>query len=111
VYNFCFVPEEGFVQLKVHIVDEMEDFTDMDALLNLLADILGCESISIKIDAVQKDKSFIIIFLIKSEFASLLLQKDPNLLTELWKFKIDWIQIRNKIVKIPQSELNCFCFI
>ena len=106
MYNFCFVPEEGLVQLKVHIVDEMEDFTDMDALLILLADILGCEPSSIKIDAVQKDESFVIIFLIKTESASLLLQKDPSQLTELLKFKIDWIKIGNRTVNIPQSEFN-----
>jgi hypothetical protein len=88
----------------------MEEFTDMDSLLETLAAILGCKPSSIKIDAVQKDKSFVIIFLIKTAFANVLLQKHPHELLELLKFNIDWIQIGRKFVTIPQSELIAFCF-
>jgi hypothetical protein len=88
----------------------MEAFTEMDSLLETLAAILGCEPGSIEIDAVQKDRSFIIIFLIKTELASLLLQKDSHELIGLLKFRVDWIQIGIKSVTIPQSEYRfLFC--
>lgn len=98
------ISEDGFVQVKVHVVDDIEEFTDLDSLLETLAAILGCESSSIKVDAVQQTKSFIIVLLVKAEFASLLLQKDPEELKGLSTFNVDWIEIEKKLVTIPQSE-------
>lgn len=98
------ISEDGFVQVKVHVVDDIEEFTDLDSLLETLAAILGCESSSIKVDAVQQTKSFIIVLLVKAEFASLLLQKDPEELKGLSKYNVDWIEIEKKFVAIPQSE-------
>lgn len=92
-------------RIKLHVMNDVESFHDIDSLRATVAAIMGCEQSDIEIVGIYPESSFIIVMLVKVKFAHLLLQKDQELM-RLLNFNVDWIEIDDKVVQIQQSKLN-----
>lgn len=76
----------------------------MDSLLQTVACIVGCTLNEIEIVGVRPDSSFIIIMTMRLDLLNILKDTSPLNLTMLLQYKVDWIQIEDKIVNISKDK-------
>lgn len=89
----------------IHVVDNIENFTAMDALLETVASIVNCTKTDINVICLQPTERFLIIVTMRQDLLSKLKGiLNPLMLIKLTKFNVDWIQIEDKIVNIDQGE-------
>lgn len=88
----------------LHVVDDIENFSTMEALLQTVADIVDCEPTDIRVIALQPEKSFIIIMTMREDLVSKLKEINPLKLKKLSLFKVDWIRIEDKVINIVEGE-------
>lgn len=93
-------------KFSLHVVDDIENFTTLEALLQTVADIVDCEPTDINVIALQPEKSFIIVMTMRENLVSRLKEKNPLKLRKLTLFKVDWIRIEDKVINIDEGE---FC--
>ncbi|XP_062595362.1 uncharacterized protein LOC134256696 [Saccostrea cucullata] len=107
--NLCYFEEtkpaeDGKTHVKLHVNDNIEQFTNMDSLLATVAAIANCERSSIEIVGLRPASSFIIVISMKEDSAKRLRQKSPHELVALMMYKVDWIEIENEPIYIPRSK-------
>lgn len=89
----------------IHVVDNIENFTATDALLETVASIVNCTKTDINVICLQPTERFLIIVTMRQDLLSKLKGIfNPLMLIKLSKFNVDWIQIEDKIVNIDQGE-------
>lgn len=93
----------------IHVVDNIENFTAMDALLETVASIVNCTKTDINVICLQPTERFLIIITIRQDLLSKLKGiLNPLMLIKLTKFNVDWIQIEDKIVNIDKGEYHIY---
>lgn len=92
----------------IHVIDNIENFTAMDALLETVASIVNCSKTDINVIGVQPKESFLIIITMRQDLLSKLKRITPLKLRKLTKFNVDWIQIEDKIVNIDKGEYHIY---
>lgn len=91
-------------KVYLHVVDDIEHFTSIESLKQTVASIVGCTSDDIKVIGFQPENSFIIIITMRAEFLKILKKTNIQNLTKLLSFKVDWIRIEDKVIKIDAGE-------
>ncbi|XP_061191653.1 uncharacterized protein LOC133199848 [Saccostrea echinata] len=94
---------DGCKNVKLHVVEDIETFTDIESLLATVAAIARCDKDSIKLVGLQPESSFIIVISMKECFARRLGQTGPHQLSGLLQYNVDWIKIENNLINIPQG--------
>lgn len=92
----------------IHVIDNIENFTAMDALLETVASIVNCTKTDINVIGVQPKESFLIIITMRQDLLSKLKRITPLKLRKLTKFNVDWIQIEDEIVNIDKGEYHIY---
>lgn len=91
-------------KVSLHVVDDLENFTTMEDLLQTVADIVDCEPTDIHVIALQPENSFIIVMTMREDLVRKLKEINPLKLRKLSQFKVDWIQIEDKVINIDEGE-------
>lgn len=91
-------------KVSLHVVDDIENFTTVEALLQTVAGIVDCEPTDIHVIALQPEKSFIIVMTMREDLVRKLKEINPLKLRKLSKFKVDWIRIEDKVINIVEGE-------
>lgn len=91
-------------KVSLHVVDHLENFTTMENLLQTVADIVDCEPTDINVIALQPENSFIIVMTMREDLVRKLKEINPLKLRKLSQFKVDWIQIEDKVINIVEGE-------
>lgn len=91
-------------KVYLHVVDDIEHFTSIESLKQTVASIVGCTSDDIKVIGFHPENSFIIIITMRAEFLKILKKTNIQNLTKLLSFKVDWIRIEDKVIKIDAGE-------
>lgn len=86
--------------MYLHVMDDIEKYTNMKSLLETVASIVDCTSNDIKVVGVEEDKSFIIIITMREELINILKETHPLTFTRLLQYNVDWIRIGNMVVNI-----------
>lgn len=102
--KYLFIDEP---KVFIHVVDNIENFTAMDALLETVASIVNCTKTDIKVIGLQPKGSFLIIITMRQDLLSKLKGINPLMLRKLTKFNVDWIQIEKCVVKIVTGKYFC----
>lgn len=95
-------------KVYLHVVNDIENFTSMDALLQTVADIVHCEPLDIQVIALQPENSFIITMTMKEDLVIKLKDTNPSNLLKLLPYKVDWIRIEDKVINIVEGEFFTF---
>lgn len=103
--KYLFIDEP---KVFIHVVDSIENFIAMDALLETVASIVNCTKTDINVIGLQPKGSFLIIITMRQDLLSKLKGIHPLVLRKLTKFNVDWIQIENKIVNIDKGEYHIY---
>lgn len=90
------------------MVNDIEKFTSMDALLQTVADIVHCEPTDIQVIALQPVNSFVITLTMKEDLVIKLKDTDPSNLLKLLPYKVDWIRIEDNVINIVGGEFYTF---
>lgn len=85
-------------KVYLHVMDDIEKFTNMESLLKTVASIVDCTSNDIKVVGVKEDKSFIIIITMREELINILKETHPLTFTILLQYNVDWIRIGDMVV-------------
>lgn len=91
-------------KVSLHVVDDIENFTTMEALLQTVAAIVDCKPTDIHVIALQPEKSFIIVMTMREDLVCKLKEINPLKLRKLSQFKVDWIRIEDKVIYIVEGE-------
>lgn len=91
-------------KVSLHVVDDLEKFTTMENLLKTVAAIVDCEPTDIHVIALQPEKSFIIVMTMREDLVRKLKEINPLKLRKLSQFKVDWIQIEDRVINIVEGE-------
>lgn len=91
-------------KVYLHVVDDIEHFTSIESLKQTVVSIVGCTLDDIKVIGFQPENSFIIIITMRAEFLKILKKTNIQNLTKLLSFKVDWIRIEDKVIKIDAGE-------
>lgn len=91
-------------KVYLHVVDDIENFTSMKALLQTVADIVNCEPTDIQVIALQPENSFVITMTLREDLVIKLKDTNPSNLRKLSPFKVDWIRIEDKVINIVGGE-------
>lgn len=97
-------------KVYLHVVDDIEHFTSIESLKQTVASIVDCTSDDIKVIGFQPENSFIIIITMRAEFLKILKKTNSKNLTKLLSFKVDWIRIEDKVIKIDAGESSIHIF-
>lgn len=90
------------------MVNDVEKFTSLDALLQTVADIVHCEPSDIQVIALQPENSFVITLTMKVDLVINLKDTDPSNLLKLLPYKVDWIRIEDNVINIVGGEFYTF---
>lgn len=90
------------------MVNDVEKFTSLDALLQTVADIVHCEPSDIQVIALQPENSFVITLTMKVDHVINLKDTDPSNLLKLLPYKVDWIRIEDNVINIVGGEFYTF---
>lgn len=91
-------------KVSLHVVDDIENFTTMEALLQTVADIVDCKLTDIQVIALQPENSFILVMTMREDLVRKLKETFPKKLRKLSLFKVDWIRIEDKVINIVEGE-------
>lgn len=97
-------------KVYLHVVDDIEHFTSIESLKKTVASIVDCTLDDIKVIGFQPENSFIIIITMRAEFLKILKKTNTQNLTKLLSFKVDWIRIEDKVIKIDAGESRIHIF-
>lgn len=101
IYIYTFV--EG-LKVYLHVVDNIENFTKLEALLQTVACIVNCAPDEIKVIGLRPENSFIIIITMTADLLIRLKKTNPMNLRKLSQYKVDWIEIEDKIINIYEGK-------
>lgn len=90
--------------MYLHVVDDIDQYTSMDSLVQTVACIVGCTVNDIEIVGVIPDSSFIIIMTMKLNLLNILKDASPLNLMKLLQFNVDWIRTEDKIINIGKGK-------
>lgn len=91
-------------KVSLHVVDDIENFTTMEALRQTVADIVDCKLTDIQVIALQPENSFIIVMTMRENLVRKLKETLSKKLKILSLFKVDWIRIEDKVINIVEGE-------
>ncbi|XP_061170572.1 uncharacterized protein LOC133179911 [Saccostrea echinata] len=104
--RLCYFQEEkhadGCKRVKLHVLDDIENFTELDFLIETVAAIVECDPKYIEVVSILPETSFFIVIEVERKLAQLLSRKTPNELRILADYKIDKIYIDGDCIEITE---------
>ncbi|XP_062566132.1 uncharacterized protein LOC134228497 [Saccostrea cucullata] len=108
--RLCYFQEEnhtdGCTLVKLHVMDDIENFTKLDSLIETVAAIVECDPKFIKVVGILRENSFNVVLEVEKKLAQSLLSKTANEMLKLAEYKVDAIEIYGYKITFEKEDYD-----